>query len=68
MRWRLATRAGRAVYALRKQTMNPSSASSRRCSASAASYCVVLAAVSGEWTLISIAYNLKRLNALRLAA
>ena len=61
MAHRLATRAGRKLYAQRKQTIEPvfgiikAAMSFRRFSLRG------LAKVRTEWTLVTLAYNLKRL-------
>ena len=66
MAHRLKTKAGRALYALRKQTVEPvfgiieSVMGFRQFSLRG------LTKVSGEWTLVCLAWNLKRLAVLRL--
>jgi len=66
MSHRLKTQAGRARYALRKQTIEPvfgiikSVMGFRRFSLRG------LNKVTGEWTLVCMAWNLKRLAVLRL--
>ena len=66
MAHRLKTKAGRALYALRKQTVEPvfgiikSAMGFRQFSLRG------LTKVSGEWTLVCLAWNLKRLAVLRL--
>ena len=65
MSHRLKTKAGRACYALRKQTIEPvfgiikSVMGFRRFSLRG------LKKVTGEWTLVCLAWNLKRMAALR---
>ena len=65
MSHRLKTKAGRALYGLRKQTIEPvfgiikSVMRFRRFSLRG------LKKVTGEWTLICLAWNLKRLAVLR---
>lgn len=67
MAWRLRTRDGHARYAQRKSTVEPVFGiiqhvmGLRQCSLRG------LAAVTGEWTLVTLAYNLKRMNVLRFA-
>jgi transposase len=68
MRHRLATQVGRAVYALRKQTIEPVFGIIKAVLGFRRFLLRGLAAVGGEWTLICIAYNLKRLHVLRRAA
>ncbi len=66
MAHRLKTKAGRALYALRKQTVEPvfgiikSAMGFRQFSLRG------LTKVSGEWTLVCLAWNMKRLAVLRL--
>ena len=61
MEWRLATKAGRELYAQRKQTIEPvfgiikAAMGFRRFSLRG------LAKVRTEWTLVTLAYNIKRL-------
>jgi hypothetical protein len=67
MRYRLQTRAGRALYRLRQQTVEPvfgiikEALGFRRFSLRG------LAAVELEWTLVCLAYNLRRLHRLEEA-
>jgi transposase len=68
MRHRLQTQAGRALYRLRQQTVEPvfgilkEALGFRRFSLRG------LAAVQLEWTLLCLAYNLRRLHRLQVAA
>jgi transposase len=68
MRHRLQTQAGRALYRLRQQTVEPvfgiikEALGFRRFSLRG------LAAVELEWTLVCLAYNLRRLHRLQVAA
>lgn len=68
MRHRLQTQTGRALYRLRQQTVEPvfgiikEALGFRRFSLRG------LAAVETEWTLVCLAYNLRRLHRLQLAA
>jgi len=69
MKQRLKTRAGRAVYALRKCTVEPVFGIIKSVMGYRRFLRRGLEAVSAEWTLVCIAWNLKRLfNRRRLAA
>lgn len=68
MRHRLATQVGRAIYALRKQTVEPVFGIIKEVLGFRRFSLRGFAAASAEWTLMCIAYNLKRLHVLRLAA
>jgi len=66
MALRLKTKAGRSIYALRKQTVEPvfgiikSAMGFRQFSLRG------LQKVTGEWALVCLAWNLKRMAVLRL--
>ncbi len=68
MRHRLATQVGRAIYALRKQTIEPVFGIIKEVLGFRRFSVRGLAAAGAEWTLVCIAYNLKRLHVLRLSA
>lgn len=68
MRHRLATQVGRAVYALRKQTIEPVFGIIKEVLGFRRFMLRGFATVGAEWTLTCIAYNLKRMHVLRLAA
>lgn len=68
MRHRLATPVGRAVYALRKQTIEPVFGIIKAVLGFRRFLLRGRVAVGAEWTLICMAYNLKRLHVLRRAA
>jgi hypothetical protein len=61
---RLKTPAGRALYALRKQTVEPVFGIIKHAMRFRQFLLRGKAKVSGEWQLVSLAYNLKRLHAL----
>jgi len=65
MRHRLATQGGRAIYALRKQTIEPVFGIIKEVLGFRRFSLRGFAAASAEWTLMCIAYNLKRLHVLR---
>ena len=65
---RLATVAGRAVYAQRKSTVEPVFGIIKSVLGFRQFHLRGLAAASGEWTLVTMAWNLKRLFNLRSAA
>ena len=58
---RLATVAGRAIYAQRKSTVEPVYGIVKSVLGFRQFHLRGLAAVSGEWTLVTMAWNLKRL-------
>lgn len=64
MKHRLATQAGRKVYAKRKSTVEPVFGIIKSVMGFRRFLLRGLAAVSGEWDLVCIAWNLKRLHAL----
>jgi transposase len=63
---RLKTKAGRALYALRKQTVEPVFGIIKSVLGFRQFLLRGLEKVSGEWRLVCLAWNLKRLAALRL--
>ncbi|MEI6972943.1 MAG: transposase [bacterium] len=65
MRWRLATELGRALYKLRKQTVEPVFGIIKEVMGFRRFLLRGRARVSLEWTLVTTAYNLKRLFRLR---
>jgi hypothetical protein len=67
MAWRLKTRAGRALYAKRKATVEPVFGIIKQVMGFRQFSLRGLAAVSGEWTLVTLAFNLKRMHVLSLA-
>ncbi len=62
---RLKTKAGRALYALRKQTVEPVFGIIKSVMGFRQFSLRGLKKVTGEWTLVCLAWNLKRLAALR---
>ena len=66
MAHRLKTKAGRALYALRKQTVEPVFGIIKSVMGFRQFSLRGLTTVSGEWTLVCLAWNLKRLAVLRL--
>lgn len=68
MRHRIATRMGRAIYALRKQTVEPVFGIIKEVLGFRRFSLRGFEATSAEWTLVCIAYNLKRLHGLRPVA
>lgn len=67
MAHRLTTQAGRALYALRKQTVEPVFGIIKHVMGFRQFSMRGLDKVSGEWTLATLAWNLKRMNVLRMA-
>ena len=65
MAWRLTTKVGRALYAVRKSTVEPVFGIIKNVMGFRQFSMRGLEKVTGEWTLVSIAWNLKRLNVLR---
>lgn len=63
---RLKTRAGRALYALRKQTVEPVFGIIKSVMRFRQFSMRGLASVQGEWNLVCLSYNLKRMAVLRL--
>ena len=66
MAHRLKTKAGRALYALRKQTVEPVFGIIKSVMEFRQFSLRGLTKVTGEWTLVCLAWNLKRLAVLRL--
>ena len=66
MAWRLKTKAGRALYAARKSTVEPVFGIIKNVMGFRQFSMRGLEKVTGEWTLVAIAWNLKRLNVLRM--
>lgn len=67
MAWRLKTKEGRARYAKRKSTVEPVFGIIKHVMGFRQFSLRGLAAVVGEWTLVTLAFNLKRMNVLRFA-
>ena len=66
MAHRLKTKAARALYALRKQTIEPVFGIIKSVMGFRQFSLRGLTKVTGEWTLVCLAWNLKRLAVLRL--
>lgn len=64
MAWRLKTKAGRARYAKRKATVEPVFGIIKQVMGFRQFSLRGLAAVAGEWTLVTLAFNLKRMPVL----
>jgi Transposase DDE domain len=64
MRHRLKTAEGKAIYAKRKSTVEPVFGVIKQVMGFRQFLLRGLEAVTGEWTLVCIAYNLKRLHVL----
>ena len=67
MAWRLKTQEGRARYAKRKSTVEPVFGIIKHVMGFRQFSLRGLAAATGEWTLVALAFNLKRMNVLRFA-
>ena len=67
MAWRLRTKDGRDSYAKRKSTVEPVFGIIKHVMRFRQFSLRGLAAVTGEWTLVTLAFNLKRMNVLRFA-
>jgi transposase len=67
MEHRLTTQAGRALYGLRKQTVEPVFGIIKHVMGFRQFSMRGLEKVSGEWTLATLAWNVKRMNVLRMA-
>lgn len=67
MAWRLKTKEGRARYAKRKSTVEPVFGIIKHVMGFRQFSLRGLAAATGEWTLVALAFNLKRMNVLRFA-
>ena len=66
MAWRLKTKAGRALYAKRKATVEPVFGIIKQVMGFRQFSLRGLAAAAGEWTLVTLAFNLKRMHVLSL--
>lgn len=67
MKHQLTTQSGRALYALRKQTVEPVFGIIKQVMGLRQFSMRGLDKVAGEWTLATLAWNVKRMNVLRLA-
>ena len=67
MKHQLTTQSGRALYALRKQTVEPVFGIIKQVMGLRQFSLRGLDKVTGEWTLATLAWNVKRMNVLRLA-
>lgn len=67
MKHRLSTQAGRALYGLRKQTVEPVFGILKQVMGFRQFSMRGLDKVTGEWTLATLAWNVKRMNVLRMA-
>jgi len=67
MAYRLSTRAGRALYALRKQTVEPVFGIIKRVMGWRQMSMRGLDKARGEWNLVTMAWNIKRMHVLRRA-
>lgn len=67
MKHQLTTRSGRALYALRKQTVEPVFGIIKHVMGLRQFSMRGLDKVAGEWTLATLAWNVKRMNVLRMA-
>lgn len=67
MAHRLKTKAGRAMYGLRKQTVEPVFGIIKNIMGFRQFSMRSLEKVTGEWTLVALAWNVKRMNVLRMA-
>ena len=67
MAHRLATKAGRALYGLRKQTVEPVFGIIKRVMGWSQMSMRGLDNARGEWSLVTMAWNIKRLHVLRAA-
>jgi len=65
MAHKLKTRAGRACYALRKQTVEPVFGIIKSVMGFRQFLLRGMSKVQGEWTLVCLAWNVKRMAALR---
>lgn len=66
MKHRLTTHAGRALYGLRKQTVEPVFGIIKQVMGFRQFSMRGIEKVAGEWTLVTLAWNLKRMNILRM--
>lgn len=67
MAYRLGTRKGRALYGLRKQTVEPVFGIIKRVMGWSQMSMRGLNKARGEWSLVTMAWNIKRLHVLRAA-
>ncbi|WP_131917737.1 IS1182 family transposase [Chromatocurvus halotolerans] len=67
MKHQLTTQSGRALYALRKQTVEPVFGVIKQVMGLRQFSMRGLDKVAGEWTLATLAWNVKRMNVLRMA-
>ncbi|PKF22769.1 transposase, partial [Pseudomonas hunanensis] len=67
MAHRLGTQSGRALYKLRKQTVEPVFGIIKRVMGWRQMSMRGLAKAQGEWSLVTMAWNIKRLHVLRVA-
>ena len=67
MRWRLQTQEGRAIYALRKSTIEPTFGIQKEVMGYRQFLVRGFAAVSAEWDLLCIGFNLKKMFAMAMA-
>ena len=67
MAHRLATKKGRALYGLRKQTVEPVFGIIKRVMGWRQMSMRGLEKARGEWSLVTMAWNIKRLHVLRAA-
>jgi hypothetical protein len=67
MAHRLSTQAGRALYGLRKQTVEPVFGIIKRVMGWRQMSMRGLAQAQGEWSLVTMAWNIKRMHVLRTA-
>ena len=67
MAHRLATKAGRALYGLRKQTVEPVFGIIKRVMGWSQMSMRGIDNARGEWSLVTMAWNIKRLHVLRAA-
>lgn len=63
----MKTQSGRAVYALRKQTVEPVFGIIKHVMKFRQFLLCGVERVSHEWNLVALAWNLKRMNALKIA-
>jgi hypothetical protein len=68
MAYRLGTQAGRALYALRKQTVEPVFGIIKRVMNWSQMSMRGLHKAQGQWSLVTLAWNIKRMHVLRAAA
>ena len=66
MAHRLTTKTGRALYGLRKQTVEPVFGIIKHIMGFRRFSMRGLEKVSGEWMLVTLAWNVKRMNTLRM--